>query len=37
VEQDSKKMMDENHKKLVYVVILLSMFVVALFGFAPLV
>lgn len=37
VDQNSKKMVDENSRKLTFVVIFLSMFVFALFGFAPLV
>ena len=37
VEQNSKKMTEENSRKLTFVVIFLSLFVFALFGFAPLV
>jgi hypothetical protein len=37
MEQNSRKAVDENARKLVFIVVLLSMFVVALFGFAPLV
>lgn len=36
MEQDSKKKVDENSKKLAFVVVILSLFVFALFGFAPI-
>ena len=36
MEQDSRKMVDENSKKLAFVVVILSVFVFALFGFAPI-
>jgi hypothetical protein len=37
MQQNSKKTVDENSRKLALVVVLLSMFVAALFSFAPLV
>lgn len=35
VEQNSRKVMDEDFRKLAFAVIFLSLFVFALFGFAP--
>lgn len=35
VQQNSKNLMEDNPKKLIAVVIALSIFVVTLFGFAP--
>ncbi len=37
MQQNSKKSVDENSRKLALVVVLLSMFVAVLFSFAPLV
>jgi hypothetical protein len=37
MQQNSKKTVDEDSRKLALVVVLLSMFVAALFSFAPLV
>jgi len=35
MQENSKKMTDDNHRKLMAVVIVLSLFVFALFGLAP--